>query len=123
VGVFEGEIRIHPRQVDVFVEQGTIYLRPTGQWRRKITVMRACLAKRTNEGWHIDRTSKSYSIERMMSPGDEYKLKDVTFSIQKGKSTDLSKYWLLFEIEQRSERSGSTGYSYAHSDRDIFVKP
>jgi len=57
-----------------------------------------------------------------MNPGDRHILKNLHFSIPKKPTMDLSQHWLVFEIDGTyNEAEYGTGYTYAHTSRDVFV--
>jgi CHAT domain-containing protein len=62
-----------------------------------------------------------YSRGSVMKPGETFTLTNACFLIPKESFTELSKHWLVFELEQVDlDDQQSIGYSYAHSERNIF---
>ena len=128
VGVFEGKYSVLPDKIEIELEKGNILLRnkPNYNMRRQLIGISVGLATNTERGWNIKYKSDAFAINTIMSPESEYLLSNVKFEIPGDMTTDLSRYWLVFEISQKlldTDPPGNrTGTSYAHSAKDIFGK-
>ena len=64
--------------------------------------------------------------KRSMTPGDEYTLDSIQFSIPKEETTDLSRQWFVVQMDDLALDPPNgrlvEGFAFAHSCRDIFVQ-
>jgi hypothetical protein len=128
-GVFDGKYVLNSDSVEIDVEKATISLRDNAQYhgRRRLVSLTVGLAVALGQDrWKIAKVGNLSSIDKIMKPGDQYDAQMLHFSIPRKKRSDLSKNWLVFQIEERTLDLGETkalrpGHSYAHSERDIFV--
>jgi hypothetical protein len=126
VGTFDGKYRVYPDFIEITVTKATIYLRNNSPYKGRINLnyVTFSLGTDTPKGWNTVNKSPSLPLNRVMKPGDTYTFNSARFLIPKNGSTELSKHWLVVEIEETSldgEYAGtSPGYSYAHSQRNIF---
>jgi hypothetical protein len=122
VGVFEGEFHVYPDRVEVLVEKAALQFNNKVRHKRKIEVssIRVGLAKLTSRGgdWEITTRSEKTKVGQVIMPGQGYELVGIKFTIKQGASIDLSKRWLVFEMEEK----GQSRYAYAHSNPKIFSK-
>jgi hypothetical protein len=69
---------------------------------------------------------QEFFLEQVMSPGDMHSLGELYFDIPKDNSIDLSKHWLVVQMEDTvldiPEERRRKGYAFAHSCRDIFTQ-
>ncbi len=127
VGTFEGEYRIYPTFIEVNVKKAVIELRDNAAYKgqRKLSSVKFHLGKDTSTGrWKTANRSKPLAVNRVMHPGDTYTFTSTRFLIPKASSTELLKHWLVVEMESttldgQSART-SRGFTYAHSQRNIF---
>lgn len=126
VGTFDGKYRVYPDFIEVTIPKGTIYVRDNTPYkgRREINSVTLGLGGNTHEGWDTASRGQSIPINKVMKVRETYTFNSARFLIPKNASTDLSKHWLVVEIEATSldgKYAGiSPGYSYAHSQRNIF---
>lgn len=127
----EGTYTVNENYVEVNVEKALIRVseRCPYQGRRFVTTLSVGLGAKTPSGrWEIENRSLPLLVERMMSPGDEYRLAGLYFQIPRSAGADLSKRWLIFETEETApdlpapERDVK-GYAYAHSRACVFANP
>lgn len=130
-GTFDGEYRVYSDSIEITVTNATIYVseKCPYQGRREVATIKFGLATEIAEKrWKTASRSESFAVGRVMSPREEYTLTSMHFSIPKESSTDMSKHWLVVELEDVTldlgeEEKRRTGYAYAHSDRCIFSQP
>lgn len=125
----EGTYTVNETYVEVNVERALIYVSEhcPYQGRRFVNALSVGLgAKAPRDSWKIESRGLPASVERTLSPGDEYRLAGLHFRIPRGEGADLSRRWLVFETEEfdldAPEREVK-GYAYAHSGRCIFTSP
>jgi hypothetical protein len=124
VGIFEGNYRVYANFIEVTVTKATIYHRNDCFYkgRKKLTSIKVGLGSNTKYGWTI-QDSQSIPVLRVMKPGDTYTLPKTRFFIPNQSVPDLSKHWLIFQLAQIDiDDRQSIGYSYAHSERNIFQR-
>ena len=126
-GKFEGQYRVYPDTIEVTVSRASIRISDHCPYkgRRMLASVRFGIATCIDEKrWKTVSKSKEFPVERVMSPGDEFDLDVIQFSIPKEEATDLTKHWFVVELEDvvldLPERERKPGYAYAHSRRDIF---
>jgi hypothetical protein len=126
-GDFDGEYRIYPDRIELRVAKANIRISEHCPYkgRRLLSVVKFGLAKGTDNGrWKIAQGSQEFFLEQVMMPGDMLSLGELYFSIPKDDSVDLSKHWLVVQMEDTAldfpEEKRRKGYAYAHSCRDIF---
>jgi serine/threonine protein kinase len=126
VGTFDGRYRVYPDFIEVTVTKATIYLLDNAPYkgRRELTSVTFGLGSDTPQGWNIVNRAQFLPVNKVMKPGDTYTFNDARFLIPKDGLTDLSKHWLIVQMEtitlDGEYATGSPGYSYAHSRRTIF---
>jgi Flp pilus assembly protein TadD len=126
VGTFDGNYRVYPDFIEVNVTKATLYLRDSTSYkeREELNSVTFSLGTDRPKGWDTLNKSQSLPVNKVMKPGDTYTFNSTRFLIPKNGSTDLSKHWLVVEMEVTSldgEYAGtSPGYTYAHSQEDIF---
>jgi uncharacterized protein YjbI with pentapeptide repeats/serine/threonine protein kinase len=126
VGTFDGRYRVYPDFIEVTVTKATIYLLDNASYkgRRELTSVTFGLGSNTPQGWNIVNRAQFLPVNKVMKPGDTYTFNDARFLIPKDGLTDLSKHWLIVQMEtitlDGEYATGSPGYSYAHSLRTIF---
>jgi hypothetical protein len=128
-GDFEGEYRIHPDRIELKLTKSDVRLsehRPY-KGRRLLSALKFGLATKTeDDNWKIALPWQAVSLERVMSPGDEHSLGELHFNIPIDASTDLSRHWLVAQMDELildvPERR-MIGRSYARSCQDIFAQP
>ena len=128
-GDFEGEYRIHPDRIELKVAKANIRISEHCPYkgRRLLSAMKFGLAVSTDDGrWKVANWSQEFFVEQVMSPGDTHSLGELYFYIPKDDSIDLSKHWLVVQMEDTvldvPEEKRRKGYAYAHSCRDIFTQ-
>jgi CHAT domain-containing protein/tetratricopeptide (TPR) repeat protein len=123
-GVFEGNYRVHPNFIEVTITKANIYLRNNCPYTGRINLssIKVGFGTETENGWTI-KSSQSIPVGSVMKPGDTYTLTNACCLIPKESFRELSKHWLVFELEQVDlDAHQSIGYSYAHSERHIFQR-
>jgi len=129
VGTFDGNYHVYPNFIKVTVTKGTIYLRDNVRYkgRRELNSVTFRLGSDTPQGWDTVNKSQSIPVNRVMKPGDTYTFNDTHFFIPRNGSTELSKHWLIVQMEATTldgEYAGrGSGHAYAHSRRTIFSEP
>ena len=127
----EGTYTVNETYVEVSVERAFIYVSEhcPYQGRRFVNTLAVGLAMNSPRGgWEIENRGLPVFVERVMGPREEYRLAGLHFQIPRNEGTDLSKRWLVVEIEETAldlpdhERDGK-GYHFAHSRRNIFADP
>lgn len=128
-GDFEGVYRVYPKSIEVSLSKAVIRISQHCPYkgRREFAALSFRLATNTPEGrWHTVFKSQKFFVNRIMSPGDEYSLDSINFSIPKEETTDLSQHWFVAQMDDLvldDPRGGpSEGFAFAHSCRDIFVQ-
>ena len=128
VGVFEGYVMIRPESLEVVVTEAMIAFRPQQDKKRVDSVesFGVGLGVVENKRWTIESRSQNHEINKVMKAGDTHTVRSVRFTIPKSPEKDLSKRWLIFWIigaalDPKGEK-GTTGWCYAHSDRNIFSR-
>jgi hypothetical protein len=131
-GDFEGEYRVFPDSMEVRLTKGLVRIGMHCPYkgRRDFTALSFTLAtEKPNGKWNMAFKSPRLPVGLIMRPGDEYTFEgEVHFSIPKEPTTDLSKYWLVAEMEDivLDRPNGEplrAGYAFAMSCKDIFSKP
>ncbi len=126
VGTFDGKYRVYPDFIELTVTKATIYLRDNVPYkgRRKLTSVTFGLGSDTPQGWNIVNRAQFLPVNKVMKPGDTYTFNDTRFLIPKDGLTELSKHWLIVQMEMITldgeYARSSPGYTYAHSLRTIF---
>jgi hypothetical protein len=124
----EGTYTADETYVEVNVERVLIYVSEhcPYQGQRFVNTIAVGLATNRPRGWEIENRSLPVSVERVMAPREEHRLAGLHFRIPRSAGSDLSKRWLVVEIEETSldlpDGDGDgKGYHFAHSRRDIFA--
>ena len=127
-GDFEGEFRVYDEGVEVRLTRGLVRISDHSPYkgRRVFGAIRFALATATEKGWKMVSASPKFWVERVMLPNDEYQLGPISFWIPKEADADLSKHWLVVQMDDIALDIPATeqrdGYAYAQSCRDIFVR-
>src|SRR5687767_7693215 len=101
-GDFEGEYRIYPDRIDLKVTKANIRISEHCPYkgRRLLSAVKFGLATGTNgERWKIANTGQEFFLEQVMRPGDLHSLGELYFSIPIDDSVDLSKHWLVVQMQ------------------------
>lgn len=129
-GEFKGEYRVHPGWIEVRVTQADIRISEHCPYkgRRMLSALKFALATSTdNNRWKVARAGQEFILGRVLRPGDTHSLAEIYFHIPIDDSVDLSKHWLVVEMEDNvldvPEERRRKGYAFAHSCRDIFSRP
>jgi hypothetical protein len=74
----------------------------------------------------MENSSLPLSVERVLSPREEYSLAGLHFQIPRNAGTDLSQRWLVVVTEETApdlpaNERDEKGYAFAHSRRNIFA--
>ena len=127
-GDFEGEYRVYPHSIEVSLSKAVIRISEHCPYkgRREFAALSFRLATTTPDGkWDMDFESQKFFVSRIMTPGDEYTLGPVHFSIPKEETTDLSKHWFVVQMDDNAldlpSGGQSAGFAFAHSCKDIFI--
>jgi len=128
-GVFEGEYRIYPDRIELKVSKANIRISEHCPYkgRRLLSAVKFGLAVSIGEKrWKMAQAGQETFLEQVMRPGDRYDLGATYFHIPIDNSVDLSKHWLIVQMEDNvldvPEEKRGKGYAYAHSCRDIFTR-
>lgn len=130
-GDFEGEYRVYPTSVEVSLSKAVIRISEHCPYkgRREFSAFGIIMASDGANGkWNKRFKSQKHVVGRIMYPGDEYALGTVNFSIPKEETTDLSKHWLVFYMDELvldhpKKTEPMQGFSLAVSCRDFFTRP
>ncbi len=129
-GEFEGEYRVYPERVELRVTKANVYLSEHCPYKglRLLSAVKFGLAAGTDGNrWKTVGAGKEFLMEQVMSPGDTYSLGELYFDIPRDSSIDLSKHWLVVQMEEfalelpEERQRKRPGYAFAHSRRDIFA--
>ncbi|HEV7843182.1 MAG TPA: hypothetical protein VGO69_05765, partial [Pyrinomonadaceae bacterium] len=127
-GDFEGEYRVYPRSVEISLSKAVIRISEHCPYkgRREFAALSFRLATNTPDGkWDMVFESQKFFVNRIMIPGDEYPLEPTRFSIPKEETTDLSKHWLVVQLDDNTlddpQGRHIPGFAFAHSSKDIFI--
>lgn len=127
-GKFEGEYRVYPDRIKLKVTKAEILVSGDCpyQGRRRISGLRFDLAKRLeNKKWSTIKGGQDFFLNEVMNPGDKVTFHDLYFDIRFDTFTDLSKHWLMVQIEDIAldvpEERLQKGYAFAHSSCNIFT--
>lgn len=127
-GDFEGEFRVHDEGIEVRLARGLVRVSDHCPYkgRRVFGAIRFALATAREKGWKMASASPKFWVERVMLPNDEYQLGPISFWIPKEAGADLSKHWLVVQLDDIALDIPPTeqrdGYALAKSERDIFVR-
>jgi hypothetical protein len=126
---FEGEYRIYPDSIEVKVTKAKVRISEHCPYkgRRLLSAVKLGLATGTDgEGWKIAYSAQAFLLELFMTSGETHTLGELYFSIPKSDAVDLSKHWLVIQMEDTvldvPEEHRLKGYAYAHSCKDIFTR-
>ena len=127
-GEYEGTYLIRDDRIEVWVTKVTFYVSENCpyQGQRTIDQVKFALGVETGRGseWKKEFSSEPVAVGLWMKPKDEYTLYDLSFTIPVGKGLDLSKRWLVAEIQTQAvdEPPGQRdGFTYTSSCKDIFL--
>jgi hypothetical protein len=125
---FEGTYRVTDFSVEIYVRKGTLYVSEhcPYQGRRRINYVKFGLGNNDSDKWKVENSALPLYLYVVMSPRDEHSLTDVHFSLPKKQDIDLSKRWLVVEIQEDALDApplpeGRKGYSFVHSCKDMFA--
>lgn len=125
---FEGEYRVYTDRIELRVTKANVYLSEHCPYKglRLLSAVKFGLATSIDGGrWKMLDAGREFLHEQVMSPGDTYNLGELYFDIPRGDSLDLSKHWLVVQMEEYAldipEKRRRPGYAFAHSRRDIFT--
>jgi hypothetical protein len=127
-GDFEGEYRIYKDRIVLHMTKAIIRISDHCPYdgRRLITALRFGLAESTEKSWKPSNLV-GFHLNRIMVPNDGFDLGEMEFSIPRDDSFDLSMRWLVVQIDETALdgviEENPNGYSFAHSQRDIFARP
>jgi len=128
-GDFEGEYRIYPDRIELKFTKANIRISEHCPYkgRRLLSAFKVGLATGTDDKrWKIADGAQEFLLELVMSPGDMHSLGELDFSIPNDASVDLSKHWLVVQMEDivldAPGEKQQKGHAYAHSCRDIFTR-
>jgi hypothetical protein len=128
---FEGEYRVYPDRIELKLKKKEILVRDNCKYRgrRLLTGARISLAETTETSWKLDIQGSIAPLQHEMRPGDKWSLGETTFQIPLHSAIELPLHWLVLQIEEISldagdvpEGESKTGYSFAHSPRDVFAQ-
>jgi hypothetical protein len=127
-GDFGGEYRVYPNRIELKITKANIRISEHCQYKGRglLSAVKFGLATGTDDGrWKIAHGGQEFFLEQVISSGDIHSLGELYFSIPKDDSVDLSKHWLVVQMEVTvldvPEEKRLKGYAYAHSCRDIFT--
>lgn len=123
VGSFEGQFKVLPESVEIVVNKA--HINSSRQHpilkSNNITAITAGLGIQNKyKEWTISYRSQRLPMNKIISPEGFLVLDNLNFSIPKNKSTDISRNYLVIELEITNS-DNSVGYTYVHSDEDIFI--
>lgn len=129
-GDFEGEYTVYPEGVSVRLTKALVRIGTHCPYKgaREFRAISFALARLNDEGrWKTELRSLKYAVGRVMVPGDEYRFDGVEFFIPKRLTTDLSKHWLVVQMDDwvlnfPLGAEPTEGFAFASSCRDIFTK-
>jgi hypothetical protein len=128
-GVFEGEYRIDSGRLELKITKAEISISEHCPYkgRRLLSAVKFGLATTTDDKrWKIAHAAPELFLEQVMRPRDTYSLGELYFYIPLDDSIDLSKHWLVVQMEDTAldvaEEKPQKGYAFAHSCRDIFTR-
>jgi len=126
-GEFEGEYVVFPNRIEIRVTKTNIRIGEHCPYkgRRLLSGVSFGLATNTdNKKWKIAYRGSEYLLEQIMRPGDAVSLGDLYFVIPIDGTIDLSKYWLVVQMNDTAldvpKQELVAGFAYAHSSKDIF---
>ncbi|HKO96309.1 MAG TPA: hypothetical protein VJU86_04920 [Pyrinomonadaceae bacterium] len=123
---FEGEYVIESDRIRLRVTKAEIQVSENCPYkgRRLLSALRFGLATRGERSWKVGAKGQKLLLDRTMSAGDKLKLDEMYFEIPLEVATDLSKHWLMMQIEEialdLADSESRIGFSFAHSACDIF---
>ncbi len=128
-GDFVGEYRVYPRSIEVSLSKVVIRVSDHCPYkgRREFGALGIILASEGANGkWDKRFKSQKYAVGRIMFPGDEYSLGSIHLSIPKEETTDLTKHWFVFYMDDlvldHPKGKPMQGFSLAVSCKDIFTQ-
>jgi len=128
-GEFEGEYRVYPDRIELRVTKANIHISEHCPYkgRRLLSALNFGLAAEAGGGrWKVDSWGQEFPLEQVMSPGETHSLGELYFHIPRGESADLSKHWLVVQMEDIAldvpDEKRRKGYAFAQSCRDIFTR-
>jgi hypothetical protein len=127
-GEFEGTYRVRDSSIEIHVTKGTLYVSEhcPYQGRRRINHIKFGLWNKDAAKWRVENAAPPLHLYVDLSPKEEHPLSDLHFSLPKGSTLDLTKRWLVVEIQEDAldvpVEEGKKGYAFVHSCTDIFVR-
>jgi len=128
-GEFEGTYRVTKSSVEVEVTKGTLYVSEhcPYQGRRRINYIKFGLGNRSASTWKMENSAVPFYLNVIMSPRDEYSLSELHFSLPTEGTIDLTKRWLVLEIQEDAldlpSDQDMKGYAFVHSCEYISSNP
>jgi hypothetical protein len=126
-GTFDGEYQIRPDSIEITISKADIALRDNCPYRgrRQLAFINVALATTDASGKKtVINHARAIPIGETLSPGDNYLAEKLRFSISKDVNLDLTNCWLVVELGELtldSSDEDKVGYSFAPSDKNIFV--
>jgi hypothetical protein len=125
----EGTYTVNEHYVELSVDRAFIYVSEHCPYkgRRFVNTLVIGLATNNPSGrWEMENSSLPLSVERVLSPREEYSLAGLHFQIPRNAGTDLSQRWLVVVTEETApdlpaNERDEKGYAFAHSRRNIFA--
>jgi hypothetical protein len=119
IGICEGSYKVHWFYIEVELEKVSLTLRdlPSYKDHGDLTLQSFTLGlgATTDSGWHIpDRDA--YELNQLIRRKQTISLKPMKFTIPKRWNEDLSKRWLVVQLQHQN-----TSFAYMHSYRDMFI--
>ena len=125
-GEFEGTYRVTDSSIEIYVSKATLYVSEhcPYQGRRSINYITFALGKQEASKWKLENRGQSLYLNVVMSPREEHVMSDLHFSLPMESELDLTKRWLVVEIQEDTldgPAHGGKGYAFVQSCKDIFV--
>jgi hypothetical protein len=125
---YEGTYLNRADRIEVRVTKVTFYVSDHCPYKgsRTIDHVRFGLGVETGRvaEWKIESASEPVLVGLQLNPKEEYTLYDQNFSIPKSEGVDLSKRWLVAEIQTQAVDAPAyerTGLAYTSSCKDFFL--
>lgn len=118
-GEFEGTYQVLESSIEVYVSKATIYVSEhcPYQGRRRINYFTFGLRNQETSTWKLENRAQSLYLDEIMSPREEHLVSDLHFSLPIESTLDLTKRWLVVEIQEDvlDAPSEGKGYAFVHS--------
>jgi len=124
---FSGKFKVYPSAIALEFEKSLITVSEHCPYkgRRLLTTLKVSLATSTDKGWKLVGSAPTIPIQQVLKANDSIDLGELNVLIPLTEPLELSKYWLVLQIEETSldgDLESPTGVSFAHSDRQIFSR-